>query len=130
MPSKKRKFGDIGEEFAKEYLISKGYAIDLCNYKKPWGEIDVVASKDDFIAFIEVKTSTYYPESSFTPEIRVNKKKIRSLKRICETYISEQKLPSGKEWQIDVISVILNDDDTLRDINHIENAVFERPYWL
>jgi len=129
MPSKKRKFGDVGEEFAKDYLLSKGYAIVLCNYQKPWGEIDIIAEKAGIIRFIEVKTSRFYPESSFTPEIRVNKKKIRSLKRICETYLLEQKLPPDREWQIDVISVILNDDDTLREINHIENAVFERPYW-
>ena len=128
MPSSKRKFGDIGEKTAANYLDARGFRIINTGYRKLYGEIDIVAEKDGIIRFVEVKTSRFYPESSFTPEIRVNKKKIRSLKRICETYLLEQKLPPDREWQIDVISVILNDEDTIREINHIENAVFERPY--
>ena len=128
MPSENRKFGDAGESIAQDFLLSGGFAICETNYKKPWGEIDIVAEKDGIIRFIEVKTSTYYPNSSFTPEIRVDWRKKRKLKRICETYLYESKAPKDQEWQIDVISVILNEDDSVREINHIENAVFEKPY--
>lgn len=128
MPSDKRKFGDIGEEIARTFVMKQGYEILATNFKKPWGEIDIVAEKDGVIRFIEVKTSWYFRETSFTPEIRVDWRKARKLKRICETYLFEKKLPEGQEWQIDVISVILNDDNTVREINHIENAVFDRPY--
>lgn len=128
MSSNKRIFGNIGEEHAKMFLVSGRFKIIDTNYSKPWGEIDVVAEKDGIIRFIEVKTSRYYPDSSFAPEIRVDWRKARKLKRICETYLSEQKKPDDQRWQIDVISVILNEDDSVRDINHIENAVFERRY--
>ena len=128
MPSNKRKFGDVGERNAKDYLVSRGFEILDTNYSKPWGEIDIVAEKDGVIRFIEVKTSIYYPNPSFTPEIRVDWRKRKKLKRICETYLYENKAPKDQGWQIDVISVILNEDDSVREINHIENAVFEKQY--
>ena len=128
MPSNKRKFGDAGENKAAEFLTGSGYKIICRNYRKPWGEIDIVAEKDGIIRFIEVKTSYYFPNPSFTPEIRVDWRKARKLKRICETYLSEHKLLPSQGWQIDVISVILNEDDTVCEINHIKNAVFERQY--
>lgn len=128
MPSAKRKFGDIGEITTRNFLAKNRFLILETNYKKPWGEIDIVAKKDGVVRFIEVKTSWYFPETSFTPAIRVDWRKARKLKRICETYLFEKKLPEGQEWQIDVISVILNEDLSIHEINHIENAVFDRQY--
>ena len=128
MPSKKRKFGDIGEKTAANYLATKGFRIVTTNYQKPWGEIDIVAEKAAKIHFVEVKSSYYYPNPSFTPEIRVNWRKQKQLKRICETYLAEIRAPQTQEWKIDVISVILNEDDSVCEVNHIENAVFERQY--
>lgn len=128
MPLSKRKFGDIGEFEAGVFVMKQGFKILVRNYTKPWGEIDIVAEKDGIIRFIEVKTSIYYPNSSFTPEIRVDWRKKQKLKRICETYLCESKASKDQEWQIDVISVILNEDDSVREINHIENAVFEGRY--
>ena len=128
MPSSKRKFRDIGEKIAVKFLANSEYKIIGTNYQKSWGEIDIVVEKDGIIRFIEVKTSIYYPNPSFTPEIRVDWRKKRKLKRICETYLYENKASKDQEWQIDVISVILNEDDSVREINHIENAVFEKQY--
>jgi len=128
MITHKRKFGDIGEGIAQDFLLKKDFVIFEKNYQKPWGEIDIVAKKDGIIRFIEVKTSKYYPNSGFTPEIRVDNRKIKALKRVCETYLAERRLLKIQEWQIDVISVILNEDDSVHEINHIENAIFEKQY--
>ncbi|MDO8560856.1 MAG: YraN family protein [bacterium] len=128
MKSESRKFGDIGEEVAKEFLVKLGYSILGLNYAKRYGEIDIIAEKNNILVFCEVKTSLYFCETSFTPEIRVDGHKKRNLIKTCETYIFENKLPIDKEWQIDVISVILNQDNSIHDINHIENAVFGKKY--
>ncbi|MBI2639741.1 MAG: YraN family protein [Candidatus Sungbacteria bacterium] len=128
MPSNSRKFGDIGEEASTAFLVKHGFKILDHNYKRPWGEIDIVAEKDGTIRFIEVKTSKYKLDSNFRPEIRVDWKKQRKLRRICETYLFDKKPPENQQWQIDVISVILDDDNSIRDIYSIENAVFEREY--
>ena len=48
--------GSIGERIATEYLQKKGYHIIECNAYSRWGEIDIVAEKQNIIIFIEVKT--------------------------------------------------------------------------
>jgi len=128
MPSYKRKFGDIGEEASMAFLVKHGFKILDRNYSKPWGEIDIVAEKEHILRFIEVKTSEYKLDSNFMPEVRVDWKKQKKLRRICETYLFDKKLPESQRWQIDVVSVILNQDNTARDIYLIENAVFGSQY--
>ena len=47
--------GEIGEEIACQFLERKGFKILERNYRKPWGEIDIIAEKDGVIRFVEVK---------------------------------------------------------------------------
>ena len=122
------KTGETGEEAARLFCIEHEYTIRERNYRKPYGEVDIVAEKDGILHFIEVKASKYYPETAFAPEIRVNARKIRKLKQICETYLREMRVSQDRHWQIDVISVILNQDNTLKSIELFENAVFELRY--
>ena len=37
--------GKLGEDFTADYLIKNGYDIITRNYRKPCGEIDIVALK-------------------------------------------------------------------------------------
>lgn len=127
--SENRKFGDIGELAARMFLVKHGMRVLGVNYLKPWGEIDIIAKDaDSTIRFVEVKTSKFFPGSSFSPEIRVNRNKISRLRRICETYLSEIMASEDQEWQIDIISVIIDERNSVREIRHIENAVFGKPY--
>ena len=48
--------GQKGEEIASKYLEKKGFTIQDRNYRKKWGEIDIVAFKDKVLHFVEVKT--------------------------------------------------------------------------
>ncbi|MDP3727656.1 MAG: YraN family protein [bacterium] len=125
--SQNSQIGIIGEKSAAYFIVKRGFNILGTNYRKPYGEIDIVAEKDRVIRFIEVKTSRYYPNSAFTPEIRVNARKVRNLKKLCETFLREKRASLDQPWQIDVISVIL-DGSAVRGINFFENAVFERKY--
>jgi len=120
--------GTIGERTAANFVVEHGYRIRETNYRKRYGEIDIIAEKAEVLHFIEVKTSKYYPGSAFTPEIRVNARKIKRLKKLCETYLRETHVSQDQHWQIDVISVILDDDSSLREIKFFENAVFEKKY--
>lgn len=56
MYSPTRNRGNIAEDMVSTYLESNGYGIDVRNYLKKWGEIDIVASKNGKIYFIEVKS--------------------------------------------------------------------------
>ena len=123
--SQKSQIGQLGEQTAADFIAERGYKIRARNYRKPYGEVDIIAEKDKVLHFIEVKTSKYYPDSAFTPEMRINARKVRNLKKLCETYLRETSVLQDQPWQIDVISVIL-DSGGVRGVNFFENAVFER----
>lgn len=120
--------GKAGEHAAANFLAEQGYRIIGKNYRRPFGEIDIIAERDKVAHFVEVKASLYFQNTSFIPEVRIDRRKVRNLKKICETYLQETDAPMDKEWQIDVVSVILNSDGSVRDISLIENAVFEKRY--
>lgn len=122
------KIGAPGENEAKMFLVKQGYRILVSNYSTKGGEIDIVAEKGGIVSFVEVKTSVFFPKSGFTPEMRVSSGKREKLRRLCEAYLANNQSLQNKEWQIDVISVILNRDGTLREIHHFDNAVFDRKH--
>lgn len=53
--------GFLGEDIACQYLIENRYKIIERNYRKPWGEIDIIAKNPDkILIFVEVKTIRQY----------------------------------------------------------------------
>ena len=48
--------GAWGEEVAVQFLQKKGYRIIARNFRIRQGELDIIASKGKFLAFVEVKT--------------------------------------------------------------------------
>lgn len=94
-------FGKFGEEYAKEYLITRGYLIRDSNWRCGKVEIDIIAEKGNRIVIVEVKaraTDIIYPEDA------IDRKKISNLVRAANAYISYYNLPH--EVQFDVISLI------------------------
>jgi uncharacterized protein (TIGR00252 family) len=47
--------GRLAEAAVVRYLESQGFTILDQNWKNRWGEIDIVAKKDDLVHFVEVK---------------------------------------------------------------------------
>lgn len=47
--------GQVAETFAAEYLESEGFVVVERNWKTKWCEIDIIATKDDVLHFVEVK---------------------------------------------------------------------------
>ena len=113
---------------AEKYLISKGYAMIEKNYLKPWGEIDLVAKKDEALIFCEVKTRDAKHVQHYLAEAAVNRSKIRKLQKICETYLLERKYGHNQEWQIDVLEIAIDKESKKAKVKHFKNAVWERVY--
>lgn len=71
----KKKIGNLGEELAAAMLENKGYHILVRNYSCPYGEVDIIASKDGQLCFIEVKTRTGHSYGSPAEAVTVKKQK-------------------------------------------------------
>ena len=108
----RKDIGSSGEQVACEFLGRKGYTIISRNFRKPWGEIDIVALKDNTMRFVEVKTisssdsSGFSREIEYIPEELVHASKLRKVARTASLYMEEKK--DKREYQIDVVGVILN----------------------
>ena len=50
-----RRKGDLAEQMAMEYLVSRGFGILARNYTIRGAEVDIIAQEGDFIVFVEVK---------------------------------------------------------------------------
>lgn len=54
----KREQGAVFENYAAEFLKSKGYILLAQNYFSKYGEIDLIMKKENRIIFVEVKQRT------------------------------------------------------------------------
>ena len=111
----KRSLGAVGESAAIEYLKKHKYEIVETNYYTRFGEIDVIAKKDEAIVFIEVKARRSHDYGY--PSESVNKTKKRRIVMGAKYYLFRNNI-SDTCCSFDVIEVNLNN----YYINHIENA--------
>lgn len=118
--TQKRSTGDIGEEVVCKYLENKGFLIADRNYLRPWGEIDIVAKKPNFISFVEVKTVS---REGIRPEENMHPAKLKRLHRVVQTYLLEKKVPESTNWQIDLACVLLDFSTRKAKIEMLENII-------
>ena len=99
----------LGEDKACEYLKKLGFKIIERNFRKGYGEIDIVAidqsEKEKVLVFIEVKTRT--SNSYGSPLEAITYWKLKSLIRTAQYYkMTHRNLPDA--LRIDAVSVLLN----------------------
>ena len=115
MSKHNQKVGAWGEETAAAWLAGKGYEVSRRNVRTPYGEIDIVAYKDDVAYFIEVKTLT--SSKSFFPEHQITARKLEHMLNSALHFAAEHNI---ERWQIDVVAVEGKPDET-PIIHHFEN---------
>jgi putative endonuclease len=111
--------GRLGETLAIAYLVRQGYEILENNYRKQFGEVDIIAREQGTIVFIEVKTR--HSSVFGTPSEAVNGRKQRQLSRIAQDYLLNHQL-SDTAARFDVIGVTLNQHNQPATIELIRNA--------
>ena len=110
--------GTIGEQYAVDYLLKKGYEIRHRNYRYLKAEIDIIAQKLDAIIILEVKTrSTDFIEN--LSEL-ITPKKIKLLVMATNHYMLDNDL--DLEVQFDIM--IVHKEKGAFKLNHIENAFY------
>lgn len=126
----KSKIGKIGEDQACTYLEKKGYRILNRNYKRKFGEIDIIARAPDLrLIFIEVKTFLIKSKSQkgrLLPEDNFTTQKRNKVKRICEFFANKYSNLIDQEsgWQIDLIAIEIDgsSENAKISIRHYENV--------
>src|SRR3989344_2199794 len=98
----KKEFGFYAETVATRYLQQKNYQILDRNYRKPWGEIDIIARDGEIIVFVEVKAKDY--GVAFNPEVRVDHHKMRKIIKTGSLYLEFDLKELTSEWRIDIVS--------------------------
>lgn len=101
--NKKKAFkkGIWAEKLVKIILRLKGYAILETRYKRPVGEVDVIAKKGKFLVFIEVKArkSDHEAAESITP------KQQQRIMRAAQFFVAENKSYQNHQMRFDACLV-------------------------
>lgn len=136
--SKSQKIGELGEDIACKYLEKHGFAVLERNYTKKWGEIDIIASREGKLYFIEVKsvsgdlehldatgedvTSATKSAEKFRPEENMHPWKIKRLSRTVSTYLIHNRI-GNTHWQFDLLVVYIDTDKRLARVKVIDNII-------
>lgn len=112
--------GKEGEDKASLYLQNNNYKIIFRNWKTKFGEIDIIAQKDDLLVFVEVKT---LPNGGIETLSRlVNKTKQKKILETTKCFLEKYRQYSNSLIRFDVIVV---DMPGFHSVHHIENAFME-----
>ena len=109
--------GRIGESLAATYLTQRGWRIVERNVRFREGEIDIVASREDVLAFVEVKTRRSTAFGS--PAEAVTVRKQRTIRALASRYLTERR-PGARIVRFDVVDIARDHGHFV--VTHIESA--------
>jgi putative endonuclease len=119
MTSKVLAIGKWGEQIAADFLEEHGYSICARNFHSAHGEIDIVATKEAALIFIEVKTRSSHAFAY--PEDAVNMRKQTHLLSAAGEYLQAHP-ESPDSWQFDIIAIEIKPGGK-PEIVHFENVI-------
>lgn len=127
MTKKSSGLGKLGEKAAARYLRGKKYRILETNFRRPWGELDIVAlAPGGILVFVEVKTLRQVrgkpTEEQLKPEDHMNHAKMEKFRRVASLYAgSHPKLIKEKRgWRLDLVALV-HEENRFR-VRHYENV--------
>jgi len=102
--------GNIAEERAAAFLIENGFSIVARNFYSRFGEIDIIASKDAVLHFVEVKSGEDY-------ELAIQNITPTKLSRLTKTvYVYLKKNALDVDFCIDALIVTPQSIELLENI--------------
>ena len=102
--------GNIAEERATAFLIENGFSIIERNFYSRFGEIDIIASKNGVLHFVEVKSGEEY-------ELAIQNITPTKLSRFTKTvFVYLKKKDLDVDFCIDVVIVTPKNIDILENI--------------
>ena len=97
-----------------------GYTIVQRNYRIRTGEIDIIALKDDFLVFVEVKSLLHGNIETLAHELGPIKQK--KIIKTSKSYLQNHRQYSNRLIRYDVLAI---DVPGLDPVHHIVNAFSE-----
>ena len=112
--------GELGEEVATNFLVTRGYRIVERNFHCKGGEVDIIARDpgDKSLVFVEVKARTGL--SYGVPQLAVTPFKQRQISKAALTWLSKNRLHDHNA-RFDVIAILLHTGGQ-HAVDHIKNA--------
>ena len=108
----------MGENLAVAHLEKNGYKVLERNFRYDRAEVDILASKDNILAVIEVKTRSSVAFGD--PQDFVKPKQIRNLVKAVDHYIESRSL--DLEVRFDIIAISKSAEGF--NIEHFEDAFY------
>lgn len=129
--TQKQHIGRLGEDITVKHLENKGFTVIERNYLKKYGEIDIIAQKDEIIHFIEVKSVSYENNPSvshvtpdnYRPEDNVHAQKLKRLSRTIQAYLLSKHQNEEPVWVFDVVMVKINMNKQQAHVKVLEDIV-------
>lgn len=124
--TEKQKIGVLGEDIASMFLVKHGFLVVHRNYRKKYGEIDIVCEKDGILHFVEVKTVSRENVSretsdSYRAEENIHEAKLKRLGRTIEAYILEY--DRNEEWEFHAIIVSLDVKAKVAKVSFLKDLI-------
>jgi len=115
-----KRIGDWGESIAADFLRKSGYEIVAQGYRSRYGEIDLIAQDETYLAFIEVKTrkSAHFSEAREA----VSRWKIQKLRQTAEMYLSLHETELQPRFDVIEIYAPQGAHTMEPEITHLEDA--------
>ncbi len=128
--SNSQKIGQLGEDVACKFLMKHNFSVEERNYTKKWGEIDIIATKEGKLYFVEVKSVSCETlpdpkdENPFIkrPEENMHPWKLKRLSRTIQTYLIHKRI-GNTPWQFDLLLVYLDIKNRLARVRIIDNVI-------
>ena len=111
--------GIRAERFAEAHLEAKGFRIVARNWRRPEGEIDLVADDNGVCVFVEVRSRT--GEVFGHPLESVGSRKQARIVRAARLYLDEEPV-SASAFRFDVVGVTFAPDGAILECVHIVDA--------
>ena len=95
--------GRKGESLAMDFLEHEGYTVIERNFRKAYGEVDIISVKDDVVTFTEVKSWGHIDKSGM--EHALNRKKTGRIVKVSRAFLMENPLYNGFHVRYDIIFI-------------------------
>ena len=119
--TKAQALGALGERIAARWLMREGWEVVDRRWRSGRRDLDLVAVRDNIVAFVEVKTrrSTW----SGGPVEAVNWRKQRELTRSAQAWLDQRGTlvaPAGATFRFDIVGVLASRDKV--GVRHVASA--------